>query len=105
MVCFHRFQEKERALQWARQHEIKYKGHNLRIYSDISATLAKKRAAFKNIKQLLYRRGLKFQLLHPARLQVLFEEETFVFGTPEEAQQFYNQRVNCRDDTPSPPLQ
>ncbi|KAL1276554.1 hypothetical protein QQF64_036177 [Cirrhinus molitorella] len=27
VVCFHRFQEKERLLRWARRHEMKYKGN------------------------------------------------------------------------------
>lgn len=54
VICFHRFQEKEKALRWARQNEAKYKDSTLRIYPDISADLARKRAAFKNVKQLLY---------------------------------------------------
>lgn len=93
VICFHKFQEKEKALRWARQNEAKYKGSTLRIYPDISADLARKRAAFKNVKQLLYQKNVRFQLLHPARLRVRHEDETFLFHTPEEAQQFYDQRI------------
>lgn len=88
VVCFHKFQEKEKALRWARQHETKYKNTTLRIYPDISADLARKHSAFKNVKQLLYQTDVRFQLLHPARLRVRFEDETLLFNTPDEAQQF-----------------
>ncbi len=93
VICFNRFQEKEKALKWARQNEAKYKDSTLRIYSDISADLARKRAAFKNVKQLLYQKNVRFQLLHPARLRVRHEDETFLFNMPEEAQRFYDQRI------------
>ncbi|RXN20588.1 LINE-1 type transposase domain-containing 1 [Labeo rohita] len=97
VICFHRFQEKEKALRWARQNEAKYKGSTLRIYPDISADLARKRATFKNIKQLLYQKNVRFQLLHPARLRVRYDDETFLFNTPEEAQHFYDQRFATRE--------
>ncbi|RXN10941.1 LINE-1 type transposase domain-containing 1 [Labeo rohita] len=94
VVCFHRFQEKERLLRWARQHEMKYKGNLVRIYQDLSATLSRKRSSYNGIKQSLYQKGIRFQLLYPARLRVTFNEETLVFNTPEEAKQFYDQRIN-----------
>ncbi len=94
VICFHRFQEKEKALRWARQNEAKYKDSTLRIYPDISADLVRKRAAFKKrCKQLLYQKNVRFQLLHPARLRVRHEDETFLFNMPEEAQRFYDQRI------------
>ena len=49
IVKFLRYQEKEQALRWARQHK-------LRMYPDISAALAKKRAAFNGVKSSLYRK-------------------------------------------------
>lgn len=93
MVCFHRFQEKERALRWARQHELKYHGTVLRVYPDLSTALAKRRAAFNAVKQSLYQKGVRFQLLYPARLRVMFGEDTRHFETPEEAKAFYDQRI------------
>ncbi len=79
VVCFHRFQEKEKALRWARTHDIEFKGVKLRMYPHMSATLAKQRASFKNIKQLLYEKGIWFQLLYPARLRVQLENQTYNF--------------------------
>lgn len=62
IVCLHRFQEK--ALHWARRHDVKFNGVSLRLYPDTSAALAQKCAGFKEVKQSLYQRGIKFQLLH-----------------------------------------
>lgn len=93
VICFHRFQEREKVLRWTRQNELKYQDTTLRVYPDVSAITAKKRAAFNKIKQALYQKGVKFRLLFPARLQVTHEEETFTFESPEAAQAFYNERV------------
>ena len=84
VVCFHRFLEKEKALRWARANDVKFQGTPLRIYPDLSAALARKRATFKDIKHLLYKKNVRFNLLHPARLRVEFDKQTFIFSSPEE---------------------
>lgn len=91
VVCFHRYQQKERLLQWARQHTATYRNSALRIYMypDFSAGL-RKRAEFKDIKQSLYGKGIKFQMLYPAILRVTHNGHTFKFNTPEEARAFYD---------------
>jgi len=93
VICFHRFREREKVFRWARQHELKYRETTLRVYPDVSAITAKKRAASNKIKQALYQKGVKFRLLFPARLQVSFENEVFTFETPEDAHAFYKERV------------
>lgn len=93
VICFHRYQEKERLLQWARQHTATYRNATLRIYPDFSASLSRKRAGFKDIKQSLYQKGIRFQLLYPAILRVTHNGQTFKFNTPEEAKAFYDHRV------------
>lgn len=93
ILCFHRYREKDVALRWSRQHEVKYKGTTLRLYPDLSTTLAKKRSAFNGVKRVLYQRGVQFRLLFPARLRVTFDGESHIFDTPEEAQVFYDRRV------------
>ena len=99
VVCFHRFQEKEKALRWARANDVKFQGTPLRIYPDLSAALARKRATFKEIKHLLYKKNVRFNLLHPARLRVEFDKQTFIFSSPEEAQKFYDRRVATHTQT------
>lgn len=93
VVCFLRYQEKERALRWARQHELRYHGRVIRCYPDLSAALSKKRAAFNDVKSALYHKKIQFSLLHPARLRVTFQNKTFEFQTPEEAKEFYDRRI------------
>ncbi|KAG7505606.1 hypothetical protein JOB18_035675 [Solea senegalensis] len=90
VICFHCFQEREKVLHWARQHELKCDGATLRVYPDVSPVTAK---AFNKIKQALYQKGVKFRLLFPARLQVSFEDNTFTFETPEDAHAFYSERI------------
>lgn len=97
VVCFGRYQEKERLLQWARQHTTTYRNATLRIYPDFSPSLSRKRAEFKDIKQSLYSKGIKFQLLYPAILRVTHNRHAFRFNTPEEAKAFYDQRVEGKD--------
>ena len=80
-------------LRWAMKHELKFRNVSLRVYQDMSAFLAKQRAAFNDIKQELYRKGVRFGLLHPARLRVTFEGETVCFDTPDEARAFYDRRI------------
>ena len=93
ILCFHRYREKDVALRWSRQHEVKYKGITLRIYPDLSTTLAKKRSTINGVKQVLYQRVVQFRLLFPARLRVTFDGESHLFETTEEAQAFYDRRV------------
>ena len=97
IVKFLHFQEEERVLRWARQHKLEYRGSVLRVYPDISAALAKKRAAFIAIKNSLYLKGIKFRLLHPAHLQVSFRNENFYFDSPQKAQDFYDERIASSD--------
>ncbi|KAJ8366118.1 hypothetical protein SKAU_G00149490 [Synaphobranchus kaupii] len=93
VVRFLRFQQKEAALRWSRNHEVKFRGTPLRFYPDLSSALARKRAAYNGVKQALYKKGVQFRLMHPARLAVSFEAPTFTFDSPEDAQEFYKRRV------------
>lgn len=93
IVAFHSFLDRERVLHWAKQNEMTYEDHTVRFYPDLSAHLSKKRAAFKNVKAALYKKGIEFSLLHPARLRVYHGGETLLFETPAEAEAFYSQRI------------
>lgn len=92
LVCFSKFQQKEAALRWARNHELKYQGATIRVYQDISAILAKKRVAFNPIKQALYQKNIRFHQLYPARLRVMCEDSAFIFDSPDEGQKFFDRR-------------
>ena len=88
---FHRYQDKERVLRWARLQKegIKFDGNRILFFPDMSAGLAKQRATFKNIKAKLYAAGITFSLRHPARLCITANGETHLFNTPEAAETFY----------------
>lgn len=98
VVAFHKYQDRERALRWARQNDVLYKGKALRFYPDLSASLSRKRAAFKTAKATLYQKGIPFRLLYPARLRVTHGNETLVFDTPAEAEAFIAQKVEVSTD-------
>ncbi|KAI4878938.1 hypothetical protein NFI96_001428 [Prochilodus magdalenae] len=104
VVCFHSYKEKEKALRWARQHKLSYNGSFLRLYPDLSATLTRKRAAYKEIKCCLFERSVRSQLLYPARLRINFNKEIFTFNSPEETQKFYKKRICPGDQEHSTPV-
>lgn len=71
LVRFHRYTQREQVLLWAKKtRSISYQGHPIRIFEDFSASLAKKRASFNKVKSLLYKDGICFGLIYPARLRV-----------------------------------
>lgn len=94
IVRFHRYIDKERVLLWAKEHrDMTYRGHNIKFYEDFSAAVAKKRAAFNQVKASLYKKGIRFGMIFPARLRITFNGVTHIFDSPEQAEQFYEQRI------------
>ncbi|KAG9266222.1 LINE-1 type transposase domain-containing protein 1 [Astyanax mexicanus] len=94
IVRFHRFQEKERALRWAREHpSTMYQGKKILFFPDMSSSLARRRAAFKGIKAKMYKDGVAFALLYPARLRITIGGKHSFFETPAEAEAFYLQHA------------
>lgn len=90
LVLFHYFQDKHRIIQFSRQRrELFFRGHRVFFHEDFSADLAKKRAAFKEVKSRLFGKGVRFGLLYPARLRVTHEGKTYLFDTPNDANEFY----------------
>ena len=94
IVRFHRYIDKERVLHWAKEHrDISYRGHSIKFYEDFSAAVAKRRAAFNQVKSLLFKRGMRFGMIYPARLRVTFNGVNHVFDSPEQAELFYRERI------------
>lgn len=52
IVCFHRYQDKNRVLA-RRREELTFRGHRINIYPDLSGSLARQRAAFNSVKSEL----------------------------------------------------
>lgn len=91
LVLFHYFQDKYRIITKRRQ-ELFFRGHRVFFYEDFSVELGRKRATFREIKSLLYNKGVRFGLQYPARLQVTHEGKKYYFNTPETAKKFYYSR-------------
>lgn len=95
IVRFHRFIEKDLVLQWAREHrEASYQGHSIKFYEDFSPITAKKRAAFNDVKAALYKKGVRFGLLYPARLRISFQGTDHFFDSPAQADDFFQRNIN-----------
>ena len=93
IVRLHKYVEKEKILRWAKEKRcFDWKGNRVRIYQDIGAELAKRRAGFNKVKAVLYRRQIKFGVLFPAKLWVTFENQQYYFESPEAADDFIKER-------------
>ncbi|KAL3966279.1 dedicator of cytokinesis protein 1 [Sarotherodon galilaeus] len=78
IVRIHYYQEKERIQRLARQKgRLEFQGKQIFIFPDYSAVLARRRAAFSEVKGLLRKKdGVRYGLLYPARLRISFNGET-----------------------------
>lgn len=72
---------------------VNYQGTTLRFYPNLSPALARKRAAYNDVKLALFQKGVRFRMMYPAGLVVTFEAQTFTFESPEDAQEFFKRQV------------
>ncbi|KAK7907598.1 hypothetical protein WMY93_016210 [Mugilogobius chulae] len=94
IVCFLRFQDKERVLAISRKKgQLSYDGHKVYIFPDLSPGLAKKRAAFNAVKNKLYQKGVKFFLRYPAVLCVTHQENVYKFVSADAAEDFLKRQL------------
>ena len=91
ILCFHRYQERERVLQLAIQkRQLSYEGKKILVFPDYSARLAAKRSAYKKVKAQLYEKNIKFSLRYPATLMVYFNGARHSFSTAGAAEAFFS---------------
>lgn len=66
LVRLHYFQTKDKILCIYRERgQLNYNGKRIHIFPDYSADLAKRRAAYKDVKAHLHKAGVRFGLIHP----------------------------------------
>ena len=70
---------------------MEFRGNRVFLHEDVSAELGRKQAAFKEVKALLYAKRVKFRMVYPARLRVLFNSKELHFDTPSKAMAFYRE--------------
>uniref|UniRef100_A0A6Q2YUR6 L1 transposable element RRM domain-containing protein n=1 Tax=Esox lucius TaxID=8010 RepID=A0A6Q2YUR6_ESOLU len=92
IVRFHCYVEKEAVLKFVKSSkEITFKVHRIKLYEDFCVSVTNRRTAFNNIKGLLYKRGVHFGMIYPARLCVSYNNAEHYFDAPEAAEKFYHQ--------------
>ncbi len=65
-----------------------YIGTCIHFYPDVSAEVAKRRAAFYQVKAQLRGAGIEFGLLFPARLRINHDGTRHFFDCPQRALEF-----------------
>lgn len=89
IVRMHHYQMRELILRLAREKgQVLYKGSRIHFYPDVSAKVAKRRAAFNQVKAQLRGAGIEFGLLFPARLRINHDGARHFFDCPQKALEF-----------------
>lgn len=89
IVRLHHYQTRELILRLARgRGQVLYKGSRIHFYPDVSAEVAKRRAAFNQVKAQLRGAGIEFGLLFPARLRINHDGTRHFFDCPQRALEF-----------------
>ncbi|KAL1269689.1 hypothetical protein QQF64_031978 [Cirrhinus molitorella] len=89
IVRLHHYQTRELVLRLARERgQLLYKGSRIHFYPDVSAEVAKRRAAFNPIKAQLKDAGIELGLLFPARLRITHSGMRHFFDSPQQAAEF-----------------
>ena len=73
---------------------MSFRGQNIRFFQNYSADLSRRRAAFRAVKAALYKEGVRFNMLYPARLRVVSKDGSKIFKTPEAARAFLTDHYN-----------
>lgn len=77
MIKCHYYQEKDAILRrsFAAQSLISEHGDRIRIFPDYTQLVARQRAAFKQVKQLLQRcKGIKYGMWYPAKMRITMRD-------------------------------
>uniref|UniRef100_A0A667Z7E4 L1 transposable element RRM domain-containing protein n=1 Tax=Myripristis murdjan TaxID=586833 RepID=A0A667Z7E4_9TELE len=68
---------------------LSYNGHRIAIFPDYTASVAKARAAFMDVRRALRgRKGICYGLLYPARLRITHQDEDKEFVDPQKAMDY-----------------
>ncbi|KAG7261962.1 hypothetical protein CRUP_038180 [Coryphaenoides rupestris] len=94
LVRLHYYQTKELILRTSRERgQLSYKGRKIHIFPDYSAALARRRAEFRDVKAQLHQAGVKFGLVHPAKLRLTFQGTVHTFENPDAALLFFQKTI------------
>lgn len=96
IFCFHHFQIKEEIIKLSPSEyaQMNFQGSPIRIFPDLSAELARRRAEFKDVKAQFYNAGIRFHHMYPSRLLVRFQDKDHGFDDPTKAALFFKDMVH-----------
>lgn len=100
IACLHYYQDCNKILRLARsQNKIKVRDMAISVFPDYTARVAKKRAAFRDVKQTLKALpDVKFGLNFPAKLRITFKGVESFFTDPDTAMTYVEQTILRRED-------
>ena len=75
---------------------LKFENHTITIYPDYTKRVQESRKSFLSVKQKLRAMDIKYMLLYPARLRVIYNGQSHFFEQPEEVWQW----LDMTDQTP-----
>ena len=93
IMKFLRYQDKTRFEKWAKGKDLQFSGRRVRFVQDLTRSQAMSRAAYKEMKHLLYEKNIKFFHPEPGKLRVIFEEEPHTFNSPSEVKKFLREKA------------
>lgn len=101
----HYYQECAEVLRRAHTRgSLRYNGDQITVFPDYTASVAKARAAFTEVRKLLRdRQGVRFGLLFPARLRITYEGADKQFTDPEKAMAYVKMNIIPATDNGNEP--
>lgn len=89
IMKFLNYKDKEAVMKAARaKKQIHYKNHPVRLCHDVTAEMHKKLKEFEEARRQLRTLGLRYGMIHPARLIVTYKERSHIFNSADEAERF-----------------
>ena len=68
---------------------LKYKGHNISIFPDLTIDQRKQQAAFDELRAILRKTDLRYGVAYPAKMLITFNNKTHSFTNAPDAMDFY----------------
>ena len=88
IMKFLRYQDKTRFMAWSKGKNLTFAGNQIRFVHDLTRQQAKSRGAYKDVKQTLYNKNIKFGHPEHGKLRVTLNEVPHTFDTPGAVQKF-----------------
>lgn len=83
------YADKDRILRAARARgTVMFQDHHIMFFPDLSSEVLKQRKRFEEVKIELRKRKIKYGMIFPAKLMVIFRDHRHFFDSPEEAGKF-----------------